>query len=178
MAQRRNLNTRNADTRALLEDLRQAIDKALIEVINEGGFRSKVRSLSLGKCLFDHSGSFEFKLNGVFAGGQSREETNYEWLAKRYALGGVILPPLGFVFSARHDGMKHTVVGANSGEGTITLRSDGERRVWRNPKDLATYWAQASGPVVANKTRVAGDALVLAEVAAPPRSPARVGDAT
>jgi hypothetical protein len=150
--------TDNTDTRRQLERLRKEIDIALAAVTdNNPGI-----ALTLGRCTFDSSGGFTFKLTGAVAGGQSREASDYEHLVRVEALDshtwatgangkaeqrvepGKALPPLGTVMTI--GGQKIKILGARlrAQYNVIVEKQDGKKTCYK-AADVARIWAKESG---------------------------------
>ena len=120
---------------------RGVIDKALLglaEQLKSAG----VKELRLGNAKFDDDG-FSFKLEGVFEGGKSREERDYELLRATIPE----LPPLfSYVkvtnaFDTRNPTVR-VVGGKLRGQfNVLCVRGDGKRIAYRD-HDIARLWAK------------------------------------
>lgn len=127
-----------AKERHTLLTTRGLIDKALLDLaaaLKAAG----VKELKLGNAKFDEDG-FSFKLEGVFEGGKSREERDYEILA-RHTSG---LPPLFSYVKVSNaapgrnrEGSVRIVGGKLQGRFNVAcVRADG-KRVWYRSEDIA-----------------------------------------
>lgn len=141
--------------RRQLEAVRQQLD------VHLAGFAQRLglKSLKLGNCKFTPDG-FTFKLDGVFAGGQSKEETAYEALRewKRQPMGamadgrwhpeaipGFELPPLGTLINTNgQQGKMVTVVGARPRAqfNVIVADKQGRRTCYRDVDIARLYKKQ------------------------------------
>jgi hypothetical protein len=103
-------------TRDLLKNLRSEIDAALLAVAKKNG----LKSLTAGSATFG-SGQFTFKLEGIVAGGQSKEADRYTSSSASF-LG---LPKLGSEFKS--GGHMYKTAGLNStGSKVLCDRDDGK----------------------------------------------------
>lgn len=110
------------ETKMDLRNIRASLDAALAEVAKKHG----LQKLNSAACTFDPHGAFKFSVEGVFAGGLSKEATMYN--ACRHFEN---LPPLGTKFALR--GESDEIVGMNTtGTKVLTTRvSDGKQYWWK-----------------------------------------------
>lgn len=128
--------------RAILNRVRNRVQKALDDVLMDPLMVGDVSALKLGKIKFDDSG-FKVDIEGVFAGKQSREERTYEDLRKFGVFvegleSKMPLPPLGSYITPNGRGTVR-VIGARDTRAKfniICLRGDGSRVFYRD-EDIA-----------------------------------------
>lgn len=136
--------------RAILNRVRNRVQKALDEVLSDPLMVGDLKDLKLGKIKFDDEG-FRAQIDGVFKGKQSREERTYEDLRRILAIPtrihavegvseipGLQLPPLGTYVTPNGRGTVR-VIGARDTRAKfniICLRGDGERVFYRD-EDIA-----------------------------------------
>lgn len=138
------------DTVQDLKRLREEITMALGAVIDN----NKGLQLTLGHCSYDRGGSFTFKLEGTFAGGQSKDEQNYTQLADLLAMNtheaktvngktefvqkeGLKMPPLHAHIMDRN-GMVYVITGATRGRKIIV--ASGGKNYTMKPEGVIACW--------------------------------------
>jgi hypothetical protein len=111
-------------TKQQLQKLRVDLDAALAGIANA----HNLKSLTMGRCTFDpNAGSFQFKVEGVAAGGSSKDAQYYEMLR----MNAPQLPALDSPEATRMFGDKRgTIVGANSTLSKILIRHEEDGRVF------------------------------------------------
>lgn len=105
-------------TKQQLAAIRIDLQAALDGVAKKHG----LAHLNAGNCTYETTGAFTWKLEGLAAGGVTKDERRYDdnaWLG---------LPPRGSEFTSR--GMTHKTAGLTSGSKVITECSDGKRYKW------------------------------------------------
>lgn len=147
------------DTVQDLKRLREEITMALGAVIDN----NKGLQLTLGHCSYDRGGSFTFKLEGTFAGGETKDEQNYKELAGILAMGthevkqvdgkaefvkkeGLQMPPLHAHIMDRN-GMVYVITGATRGRKIIV--ASGGKNYTMKPEGVIACWKkfEATGRV-------------------------------
>ena len=108
------------NVKQVVQNLRPEIDAALAEIAKKHGV-----NLKCGRCTYDPTGNFTFKLEGVTEGGVTKEGALYNANAKWLGL-----PELGTVFAYR--GQQHTITGMNTtGTKVIVKRSDNKEFLFK-----------------------------------------------
>jgi hypothetical protein len=117
-----------------LSTIRREIDAALSGIASRYQFE-------LGRCTYSDNG-FDFKLEGTFPGGKSREQLAREHYEYLVANSGRVLPPLGATITMP-DGKRFQVIGAKPGcKMNVLMKREDDGRVWRfTTWYLAETWA-------------------------------------
>lgn len=114
--------------------LRPDIDKALAEIAKKHG----LKELVAGNASYTHGGSFSIKVEGIIAGGLSKEESFYDQIATDLGL-----PPRGTIFRYGAD-REYTIRGTNATGSKIIVERTGKEGRFLLPIHLVKQFARAA----------------------------------
>lgn len=121
-----------------LRVIRAAIDAALSTVAKD----LKLEKLTTGSCTYDRDGSFSFRVEGVDAGGLSKDAKRYKEFVELFDRDAQLpLPALGWEFINGAQRLK--VAGMNSTGSKVLAQDLGtDKQYWYKTDSLRTIYAR------------------------------------
>lgn len=139
-------------TKDVIRAIRPELDKALAEIAKTHG----LKELRAGNGKYTDGGAFSIKIEGIIAGGLSKEESFYDRIASDFGL-----PPRGTHFTA-NGGVEYTIVGTNTTGSKIIVTRPGKEGRFLIPVSLVKRFAAAASKAGANAALTAATAAKAA----------------